>query len=260
MTTETGTTDVRAITPIRRDTDAREVALGAYDRLLVLLESLSPGEWQRTTECDPWSVSDMVGHMIGAAKAAISVPEMLRQQFHGLRRKGAFGGNAMDAFNDLQVRDHADLTPQERIAELRRLAPRAVDARMRLPGVIRRVTVPLDMTGSTAPGSPSRLNLGHLMDAVYTRDVWLHRIDIARAAERVPEVDADVDRRVVEDVVAEWAGRHAAPFELLLSGPAGGRFRQGAQGMRIEMDAVEFCRALSGRAPAEGLLGTRVIF
>lgn len=260
MTTESAVTEARDITRIRRDTDAREVALGAYDRLLGILEELRPGEWQRTTECDPWTVADMVGHMIGAAKAAISFRELLRQQFHGVRRKSAFGGNAMDAFNDLQVRDHAGLTPPERIAELRRLAPQAVDARMRLPGVIRRITVPLDLSGSAPEGSPAKLNLGHLMDAVYTRDVWLHRVDIARAVGRTPDVDHDVDRRVVEDVIAEWAERHAASFELDLSGPAGGRFRQGTGGARIEMDAVEFCRVLSGRAPGEGLLRSRVVF
>lgn len=257
MGTVTGVADIARI---RRDTDARTVALGAYDRLLERLEELAPAEWQRTTECDPWTVADMVGHMIGAAKAAISVKELLRQQFHGVRRRGAFGGNAMDAFNDLQVRDHAELTPAQRIAELRRLAPKAVDARMRLPGAIRRVTVPLDLAGSAPTGSPSKLNLGHLMDAVYTRDVWLHRIDIARAVGRIPDVDHHVDRRVVEDVVAEWAERHAAAFELHLSGPAGGRFRQGYGGARIEMDAVEFCRVLSGRAPGDGLLGSRVLF
>ena len=260
MTTEAAATDVRDITRLHRDTDARQVALGVYDRLIALLEELSPEEWQRTTECAPWTVSDMVGHMIGAAKAAASVPEMLRQQAHGLRRRSDFDGNAMDAFNDLQVRDHAHLSPDERIAELRRLAPLAVAGRMRLPGLLRRVNVPLDTGGSVAEGSPEKLNLGRLMDAVYTRDEWLHRIDIARATGRSPDVDSDADRRVVEDVVADWAVRHGQPFRLTLHGPAGGRFHQGDDGEVLEMDAVEFCRSLSGRASAEGLLRTRLLF
>lgn len=260
MTEDTTVTDVREIIRLRRDTDAREVALTTYDRLLDVLQDLSPQDWQRTTECEPWTVADMVGHMIGAAKAAISFRELVRQMVIGQRRKGEFGGNAMDAFNDLQVRDHAHLTPEQRIAELRRLAPKAVDARMRLPGLIRRVSVPADTGGSVVEGTPTSINLGHLMDTIYTRDEWLHRVDIARATGRTLDVDSPADRRIVEDVVAEWAERHGQPFELTLRGPAGGRFRQGSGGAVIDLDAVEFARKLSGRAPAEGLLTTRVYF
>jgi hypothetical protein len=34
----------------------------------------------------------------------------------------------------------------------------------------------------------------------------------------------------------------------------------GAGGPAIDMDAVDFCRTVSGRAPADGLLGTEVPF
>ncbi|MGH3412574.1 MAG: hypothetical protein ACRDPH_05805 [Marmoricola sp.] len=64
---------------------------------------------------------------------------------------------------------------------------------------------------------------------------------------------------IIDDVVAEWAGRHAATYDLELTGPAGGRWKHG-NGEHITMDAFEFCRALSGRAPAEGLLRTQVPF
>jgi hypothetical protein len=57
------------------------------------------------------------------------------------------------------------------------------------------------------------------------------------------------------------AGRHGPrprqPFDLRLSGPAGGRWSRGTV-EPIETDAVEFARALSGRAAGEGLLGRRV--
>lgn len=59
-----------------------------------------------------------------------------------------------------------------------------------------------------------------------------------------------VDGRTVEYVVAEWATRHDQPFRLDLSGPAGGRFRHGNGRSHLEVDAIEFCRTLSGRAPA----------
>lgn len=77
---------------------------------------------------------------------------------------------------------------------------------------------------------------------------------------------AEVDGRIVADVVAEWAGRHGRPFELHLTGPAGGRYRRGRGGPSLELDAVELCWILSGRGepdPAQDgadLLRTRVVF
>ena len=45
-----------------------------------------------------------------------------------------------------------------------------------------------------------------------------------------------------------------APFELVLEGPAGGKFSQGVGGERVEIDAIEFVRVLSGRRPGTGVL------
>jgi uncharacterized protein (TIGR03083 family) len=268
------TVPVERIRRISRATDAREVALAAYARLLDLLERLEPDEWHAPTECTGWDVAAMVGHLIGAAKAGASVRENTRQQVWGKRHAGEFGGNTLDAANQLQVIDHADLTPEQRIAALREVAPAAVAGRMRLPGLLRRVSVSLDAGGSTAPGMPSRLSLGHLVDAVYTRDVWLHTIDIARATSRPHVAEQEVDRRIVEDVVAEWARRHGEPFVLVLSGPRAVRFRQGEGGGHLHLDAIDFCRVLSGRAEPDDpsvaveaspgatarLLETRVVF
>jgi hypothetical protein len=48
---------------------------------------------------------------------------------------------------------------------------------------------------------------------------------------------------------------------LHLTGPAGGRWTVGTGGPQLELDVVEFCRALSGRAhPIDGLLSTEVPF
>lgn len=248
------------IPPITRDGDARELATHAYDRMLVLLEQLGPADWGARTECPAWTVADMVGHLIGAARGHASLRELIRQQAWAVRHKRDYDGNALDAMNALQVREHEDLTPAERVLRLREIAPAAVEGRMRLPGLMRRLRVPLDPGGSTASGMPDRIRLGHLMDVILTRDVWLHRIDIARAVGRDVELTPAADGRIVADVVAEWAARHGCPVDLVLTGPAGGRFRQGGGGERLEMDAIEFCRVLSGRAHGGGLLGTRVLF
>ncbi len=239
---------VDQLTRITRDTDAREVALGAYARLAELLERLEPQHWEAPTECPDWDVAAMVGHLIGAGKAGASRRESLRQQWHGKRHAARFGGNSLDGANDLQVREHAALTPGERIEALREVAPRAVAGRLGLPRPLRRVPVPLDAGGATATGMPSSFPLGQLMDVVYTRDVWLHTIDIARATSVAHEPEPQVDGRIVEDVVAEWASRHGEPFTLVLDGPAGGRFRQGSGGTDLHLEAIEFCRILSGRA------------
>ena len=252
--------DVRDIVPITFASDARDVAQGTYGALLDLLEQLEDGDWIAPTECPAWTVADMVGHMIGAARANASVREVIRQQVWATRHKRDFNGNDLDAMNALQVRDHAALNPQERIEALRALAGSAVAGRARFPRPLRRIRVPLAPSGSTADGMPASLSLGHLMDVIYTRDVWLHRVDIARATGRPLPLEPQLDARVVEDVVAEWAARHGQPFELILSGPAGGAYRQGTGGATLELDAVEFCRTLSGRAPGEGLLGARVLF
>lgn len=273
MTIET-TRPIADITPITRDSDARPIALAAYRRLVELLRDLEPDDWHAPTACPGWDVAAMVGHLIGAAKAGASVRENLRQQAWGMRHARRFGGNTLDAANQRQILDHEDLSPGQRIAELERVAPRAVAGRLRLPGPMRRIRVPIDAGGSTAAGMPARLALGHLVDVVYTRDVWLHTIDIARATGRRYPPDAALDGRLVEDVVAEWAHRHQQPVLLTLTGPAGGRFRQGRGGGDLRLDAIDLALVLSGRADPDDahievvadpdgtrdLLTTRVLF
>ena len=60
---------------------------------------------------------------------------------------------------------------------------------------------------------------------------------------------ADHDGRLVAYLIAEWATIHGQPFDLVLEGPAGGQFSQGVDGERVEIDAVDFVRPLSGRLP-----------
>jgi uncharacterized protein (TIGR03083 family) len=247
-----------AITPISRQTDAREVALAAYDALITLLDGLGPDAWSRPTECPGWTVADMVGHLIGAAQAGASKRAMMRQMIWGIRHRREFDGNTMDAFNALQVAEHRDLTPVQRVAALRALAPRAVAGRMATPSWLRRRAFGTDQTGSTA-GFPESVTVGHLVDVVYTRDTWLHRVDIARATGCELPLGW-VDGRIVEDVVAEWIGRHDQPVRLTLTGPAGGQFSHGDDGPEIALDAIEFCRVLSGRECGSGLLAWKVLF
>lgn len=262
----TTTTPVRDLERIERGPEAWQLAAAAYRRLIELLEDLDDEDWEAVTVCAPWTVADLVGHVLGSAEAQASVREQLRTQLWARRHKDEYRGQPLDAWTDLHVREHADLTPRERIAALRDLAPRAVRGRARLPGVVGRIPLPLETGGSLPDGSPDRITLGHLYTVILTRDTWLHRIDIARAAGRTPRLDAGLDGRIIEDVTAEWAQLHGRPFRLTLTGPAGGRCVQGEGGPDMTMDAVDFAWILSGRGepdparPGADLLRTPVLF
>jgi hypothetical protein len=106
-----------------------------------------------------------------------------------------------------------------------------------------------------------RWTFGYLIDIILTRDTWMHRVDVSRAVGHPLALTIEHDGVLVADVTAEWASRHGQPCTLTLLGPAGGHWIFGhGSGPHIEMDAVEFCRTMSGRGVAEGLLAVEVPF
>lgn len=222
-----------------------------YERLLTLLEGLHEQDWQRPTDCAEWDVRQLVAHLVGAAEATASVRETRRQQKLG--RKLRPGAPDVDGMNEVQVRERANTPPSQLLAALARAAGDGVRARRRLPAPLRMLRVPF--------GPPLGVrSVGYLMDRIYTRDAWLHRIDLARATGRTPVLTPEHDGRIVADVVDEWARDHGRPFDLTLTGPAGGHWSQGTGGERLTLDAVQFCRVLSGRDPGTGLLAHHVPF
>jgi hypothetical protein len=110
------------------------------------------------------------------------------------------------------------------------------------------------------PFQAERWKYGYLVDTIFTRDTWMHRLDIARATGRQMDLTPQHDGRLMADVVTEWARRHRQPFDLSLTGPAGGHWQSGTGAEHIELDALEFGWILAGRAPGVGLLSTRVPF
>lgn len=243
--------DVTTITPIDRD-DMVGLATTEYERLFELLGSLGDEEWNGQTPCDDWTVRLMVAHLLGAAEGNASVIESLRQLVRGKRRARAMRAEDIDGINAIQVDDRRHLSPPELLHQLRAVAPRAVAGRRKTPGVVRRIKVPT--------GVGYQMTMGHLVDIVYTRDQWMHRLDICDATGRVPKLTSNHDARIVADVVREWHAIHRQPFELILDGPAGGEYHRGTGGPRIELDAVEFCLILSGRLDKEMELSRPVVF
>ena len=227
-----------------------------YERVIDLLRSLTPDEWAAPTACPPWDVRAMAGHMLGMAEGQARVREFVRMARAASATVKRDGGAWIDALTDLQVREHASMTPAELIARFAEVVPAAVRARRRTPAPLRRgVRMKQD-----PPFERERFSLGYILDTLSTRDPWTHRLDISRAIGRPMVLTPEHDGRLIADVVAEWAGRHGRSFSLTLTGIAGGQWSSGTGGETIEMDALEFCWTLSGRAPGSGLTATLVPF
>lgn len=245
------------VPPIEHD-EAMRLAHTAYARYADALDTLTEEDWARPTDCEGWTVRHLTGHMVGAMRAAASVRELLSQTREIKGRVRREGGNETDTMTQVQIDRTAELAPSELVAECRALVDRATAGRRRAPAPLRRfASLPVEV-GSIK----ERWKLGYLLDVILTRDSWLHRIDLCRAVDREPLLTADHDGRIVADVVAEWARRHGQPYHLVLTGAAGGTFGSGDPGAseRLELDAVEFCRIVSGRATGTGLLATEVPF
>lgn len=236
---------------------AMALAAAEYDRFGDALEALDEAEWSLPTSCEGWTVRDIAGHCLGMAQMAASMPEMIRQQVAAGRAARKSGRLMVDELTALQVRKNAGLTYAELTKAFRQVGPKAVAGRRRTPGFVRSRT----MTDPGPDGSaPETWEMGFVLDTILTRDPWMHRSDIALAIGRPMALTAEHDGALVADVVAEWSGRHGRPFDLTLTGPAGGHWSSGAAGEVIEADAVEFCRVLSARGSADGLRGVWVPF
>ena len=235
--------------------EAMSLGAAEYERLLDVLRSLEPQDWSRLTDCTLWDVRATVVHLLANMDQNASIREMAHQISTAKKRARVSGSPMVDELTALQIAERASLNPGALLSRIEATMPRALKGRQKVPGVMRRL-VRIDA------GPFGRMTLGYLVDTVYTRDVWMHRLDISRATGRPMMLDADHDGRLVAAIVGDWAERHGQPYELVLRGPAGGVFGRGAGGERHELDAVEFCRIVSGRenGDAIGLLQTEVLF
>lgn len=260
---QSGTTRNPPPAPRRPRADRRvSMSLAATEltRFVSQLDTLESPEWARPTDCAAWDVRALGSHVLAMTEMFSSYLRMARQHVPAMRAAKR-GPTYIDALTARQVADRHDLTPQQITRGLRATAPDMVRWRERTPGFLRARAMPDEQHTSSDPEGPTELwTFGYLFDTILTRDTWMHRMDVARATHRPPQLTAEHDGQIVADVVAEWQDRHDQPFDLTLSGPAGGSWRRGTQGEQIAVDAVEFCQALSGRGPAPGLLAVAVPF
>jgi uncharacterized protein (TIGR03083 family) len=220
------------------------------DRMVDLVHSLEDIDWSRPTDCTEWSVKDIVVHQLGEAAAIGSIREMVHQLRAASRLPKTMA--RVDRLNAVHVRERRHLSTDQLAELLAQALRRALRARRRAPALIRKIRFSADNFG--------RVSFGYMNDVVVTRDSFIHRVDITRAARKPMAVTAEHEGRLVADVVRDWAANHGSAFRLRLGGPAGGVYRSGSGGEDIELDAVEFCRTLSGRAPGNGLLTTQLPF
>lgn len=241
-------TDVATIAPISHD-EAMGITEVEFGRMVDFARTLGPDDWNRPTDCDEWDVRSIMLHLLGAAEANASFRENAHQMRLGKRLFKETGGfHWVDGVNEIQIRERSTLSNDAAIDRYAAVAPKAVRARRRIPKVVRALPL-VDF-----PEPIGRQSLGYLLDMVYTRDVWMHRVDIAGATGRPLVLTADHDGRIVADIVAEWARTHRLALELVLDGPAGGTFTSGSGGETLQIDAVEFVRVISGRGTGTGLL------
>ncbi len=228
--------------------EARVIAEEEFVRFAELMASLTPEEWTTPTDCTEWDVRKVALHVLGSGDAQASFPTFVHQLRRGVPlNKEIDSHHWVDGMNELQIRERSTLANDDVVAQLTAVGPRAVKGRWRTPPPMRYLPIPF--------GPPvGWTSLKYLLDVGFTRDVWCHRIDICAATGRDMHLTADHDGRLVEDIVGEWADIHGHSFELVLEGPAGGKFSQGVGGERVEVDAIDFIRVLSGRLPGTGVL------
>lgn len=216
------------------------------ERWIANVRGFSPQDWESPSGCEGWTVSDLVRHCIGQAEQLASFRVALRQARAG--RRLARGRALIDGITEHQVASRADLPPARLVRDLEAALPRAVRARERWPRTSSRLGMRIEVPDPRGVVK-ERWTFAY-MSQVMTRDLWMHRVDLDRAGVRPLELTPGHDGRIVADVVADWARRHGGPFDLTLTGPAGGHWRVPGDGPVIEQDAVTFCKGLFGRAPS----------
>jgi uncharacterized protein (TIGR03083 family) len=245
------TTDIAHVRRIERP-EATTLAAEEVARMAAALRALDADDWTRPTDCPLWDVRAMAGHVLGMTKTFTGFRRLATTMRAGGKRAG--DGPFIDGLTAVQVDAHAGLSAGALVDELAAVGP--VAARWRAKRrFLRHAPLKEEVDGVT-----ETWKMGYLFDVILTRDTWMHRADLAKATGRPMELSAEHDGRIVADAAAEWADRHGQPFTLHLTGPAGGTFTRGDGGEERTLDAVDFCRILSGRGTGEGLLQQQVPF
>jgi len=222
--------------------EAHRLMTEAFARLLNLLESLHADDWSKPTACTAWDVHDMVAHQAGGYASGTSYKEMIRQY----TSKPQPGQLPEDAINALQVGERKSKTPAELIVELKQVGEKAIHNWAHGFNTIKWIRSPHPVGGF--------MSIRHLMWVIHSRDTWMHRMDICRAANRPFEQTREHDGRIVELVIRDVAQKlrsrlNGKAITLTLTGISGGEWLigNGESVSSLEMNALDFNIFVSGR-------------
>ncbi len=241
----------RAILPLSHR-EAMGMATLELERFLALVTSLPEDAWEKPTACTRWNVRQMLAHVTGAAASYARWSEFKRQNSFKVQRPyRASGLSFLDSLNQIQVDDRAAATPAALIDELQTVGPRALATRARLPVLLRALRVPLPALGLVP--------VGYLTDLIYTRDMWMHRLDLCRATGREMVMTPEHDGRIVSLIMRDLVKKLAATLRNTsmvyhLSGKVGGTWHLGAEvppAATLHLDVVDFNLVASGRLTPE---------
>ena len=205
------------------------------DVFIAMLESIDESGWKTVTRCDPWTVKDMVAHLIGWAEALTSFRELGSQTRRTLGRVKEFG-NVVDAQNSVQVDDRKDLPSAEILALFRERMPAETRARRRFGTGLRYVPFYLPYLGGAT-------NAGYLFNTIFLRDLLIYRLDISEALD-IPFEMTEAERRVAADMLKDWARRTGADVQVIDGDTT---YVAGAGIDTIEAPLSHVVEALSGR-------------
>lgn len=252
--------------------EAGSMARVELERFIALLETLAEDDWLKPTYCTLWNVRQIVSHQAGAYAGFASGAEFRRQW--GPPPQPKPGQMTVDAVNDIQVADRAQTTPAELIAELRQVGPKAIASRQRIPAFIRGLRFdaesflygwrPLDILRALrwpyGPIAAGTMRLDYITDLIYTRDTWMHRMDICQATGREIILTDDHDGRMMALVMRDLADLlknvlNGGTVAYDIPGPGGGCWKFGpasTPAATLQMELLYFNVLASGRiTPAE---------
>ena len=199
------------------------------------LAALDEPSWETITRCAPWTIKDVVAHLIGWAEALTSFRELGTQSRRALGRVKEFG-NIVDAQNAVQVDDRKHLSSTELLTRFRDRMPAEVRARKRFGTGLRFVPFYLPYLGGAT-------NAGYLFNTIFLRDMLCHRLDIADAL-GAPFEMTEAERRVAADMLKDWTRRTGADVQVI---DGDQMYVAGAGIDTIEAPLAEVVEALSGR-------------
>lgn len=237
-----------AIAPISKH-EAAQIATVELQQVLNLLEKLDGADWIQPTDCTAWNVRDMTAHLAGGCAGWASLRHFFRQTILNPHMRTM--DVPIDAINRRELEDRADKTPSQLIDELRDVGPKAIRNRKRLPGFLRKIKI-------DAKPLPGKMTFAYLVDVIYSRDQWMHRMDICRATGKPWVINPDHDRRlldlIIRDMALTLAGRLSVIVNVTGALIASYRFGSGEPQAEVEIDLFTLNRRSSGRITADETL------